>query len=292
MQKKLICTSAEGIVDTFGGELISYKKDGREYIWHGDPEHWSGHSPVLFPFVSALKNDTVRFAGKEKKWSGKHGFARKSEFELVSLSDTKAVFLLKESDKTLALYPYRFELYVTHEISEEGWKTTYSVSNTDSEPLPFCIGGHTGFEVDRSIEDYKLIFEKDEDCPLYYTDEKSLMDDSYLTGSRITGREFALKYADYDVDALIAKDIKSRRVKLVSKKDGSGVEFDYTGFPVLVLWTPPKKKSPFICLEAWLGLPAYVNESGNFEDKPFAVSLKPGENFSVSYTAKPINGIK
>jgi hypothetical protein len=33
-----------GIADTMGGELISCSDGGRELVWRGDAEHWSGHA--------------------------------------------------------------------------------------------------------------------------------------------------------------------------------------------------------------------------------------------------------
>lgn len=283
MQKILKACGAEGVVDTLGGELISYKAEGKEYIWVGDPAHWSGHAPVLFPFVSALKDGKVKFGGEEYTMKAKHGFARKSEFELIEAGGRKAVFKLNSSEATLAQYPYEFELYVTHELNCGGYTTTYAVKNMGKDDMPFCIGGHPGFCADGTIEDYQLIFEKEEDCDLYYTDSSSLYSEEYKAQRRIEGSVFDLRYADFDADALIATGLKSSRVKLICKNTGKGIEFDYTGFPVLVLWSPPKKQSPFICLEPWVGLPAMPGESGNFEDKPYAVVLPAGEEYSVSY---------
>ena len=289
MEKILKAGGASGVADTLGGELISYKKDGREYIWYGDAAHWSGHAPVLFPFVSALKNGKVKFGGREYEMKAKHGFARKSEFELVSSSDTTVVYRLSSNTETLAMYPFDFELLVEHTIGENGYSTKYTVKNTGKTEMPFCIGGHPGFTTDGSIEDWKLIFETDEDCALYYTDAESLFSDGYVyEGRRISGSEFDFKYDDFDLDALVAPVIKSRRVKLVKKSDGHGIIFDYTGFSTLVLWSPPKKQSPFVCLEPWNGLPAYTNESGEFTDKPGAITLDPGKSYTVGYSVTVI----
>ena len=283
MQIKLNCCGAEVIADTAGGELISYKVDGREYIWYGDAAHWSGHAPVLFPFVSALKNGKTRFGGKEYTLSGKHGFARKSEFELIGSDENKIVFSLTSNETTHSQYPFEFVLFVTHELESGGYKTTYTVKNTDFGNIKFCIGGHPGFCVDGSIEDYKLVFDYEENCNLYYTDADSLFSYDYRAERRIEGHEFDLRYDDFDADALIATGLKSRSVKLINKNNSRGLEFDYTGFPVLVLWSPPKKHSPFICLEPWVGLPAMPDESGNFEDKPYVITLPAGGEYSVSY---------
>lgn len=288
MQKTLKTGCAEGIVDTLGGELISYKNGGREYIWTGDKEYWSGHAPVLFPFVSALKNEKVSFGGKSFSMTTKHGFARKSQFELAECTDSKAVFKLTSNDVTRAQYPYDFILTVTHAICDTGYKTTYAVKNTGNSEMQFCIGGHAGFCVDGSAEDYELKLEKVEDLDLYYTDAESLFSEDYKISKRMESDSFAIQYRDFDVDAIIAKDIKSRKVKLVKKSDGTGIAFDFTGFQVLTLWTPPKKRAPFFCLEPWNGLPAYTDESGNFEDKPFRIVLPAGSEYSVGYKVSVI----
>lgn len=284
MQKILQIGCAKGIADTYGGELISYTNEGKEYIWTGDPAFWNGHAPVLFPFVSALKDWKVKFGGKEYSLTTKHGFARKSEFELVECTDTKITFALTSSEKTKEQYPFDFRLLVAHEITEQGYTTTYTVCNTGTQPMLFCIGGHAGYCVDGSAEDYQLIFEQEEDLVLYYTDAQSLFNESYRLAKRITGNTYDIVYDDFDVDAIILKAPKSHKVKLVKKSDGTGLEFDYTGFENLTLWTPPKKQAPFFCLEPWNGLPAYTDESGNFEDKPGHITLEAGQEYSVSYS--------
>ena len=284
MQKTLHLGCAEGVVDTRGGELISYKNNGREYIWTGDPAYWNGHAPVLFPFVSALKDWKVKFGGKEYSLTTKHGFARKSEFVLSDCTDTKATFTLSASEATRAQYPFDFRLDVSHEITEQGYTTTYHVKNEGAEPMVFCIGGHAGYCVDGSAEDYKLVFEHPEDLDMYYTDADSLFSDAYKLAKRIEGDTYDIVYADFDVDAIVLKAPKSHKVKLVKKSDGTGLTFDYNGFTNLTLWTPPKKHAPFFCLEPWNGLPAYTNESGHFEDKPGCIRLDAGQEYSVSYS--------
>ena len=119
---------------------------------------------------------------------------------------------------------------------------------------------------------------------MYYTDAESLISDDYKIQKRIEGKEFALCYDDYDVDALVAKDIASCGVSLVRRDNGHGIHLDFTGFHTLVLWTPPRKHSPFICLEPWNGLPAYTNESGVFEEKPLIIKLPAGDTYRVGYS--------
>ena len=47
-------------VSEHGAELRSIKRlaDGREYMWCGDAKYWNRVSPVLFPFVGKLKDQS------------------------------------------------------------------------------------------------------------------------------------------------------------------------------------------------------------------------------------------
>ena len=59
MQIELKYGEVKGIVETRGGELVSFNKDGKEYIWSGDPAYWTGRNPNLFPVVGNLKDGKI-----------------------------------------------------------------------------------------------------------------------------------------------------------------------------------------------------------------------------------------
>ena len=51
-------------VAELGAELQSVKdNEGREYLWQAGAE-WPRHSPILFPIVCSVNNDTYRVNGK------------------------------------------------------------------------------------------------------------------------------------------------------------------------------------------------------------------------------------
>ena len=60
-------------ISEIGAELqsLKLKANDDEYIWQGDPDIWSGHSPLLFPIVGRLKDDSYIYEGK-KYTLGKH----------------------------------------------------------------------------------------------------------------------------------------------------------------------------------------------------------------------------
>ena len=84
--------------------------------------------------------------------------------------------------------------------------------------------------------------------------------------------------------ACLLKAPKGHRDKPVKKGDGRGLTFDKNGFSTLTLWTPPKNRAPFFGRAPGNVLPAYTDESGNFEDKPGCIRLDAGQEYSVSYS--------
>ena len=92
-----------------GAELqsIFHLQNNLEYLWSGDEKFWAKKSPVLFPIVGGLKNNTYSFEGKDYKLS-RHGFARDHVFQLKEQSESSITLCLASSEQTKALYPFDF----------------------------------------------------------------------------------------------------------------------------------------------------------------------------------------
>lgn len=133
---------------TAGAELqhIIRKDNGLEYLWSGDPAVWGKKSPVLFPIVGGLKNNTYTYNGNSYTL-GRHGFARESEFEVLTQSTEEVTFRLTDNEATRAVYPFRFDFRVRYSLVGDTLKVTYHVHNTDSKELLFSVGGHPAFKV-------------------------------------------------------------------------------------------------------------------------------------------------
>ena len=82
-------------VQAKGAELMSLynKKEQLEYMWSGDPAFWGKHSPVLFPIIGELKNNTYYYNNKAYRLS-RHGFARDMEFTVVEQTTSSVGFSL------------------------------------------------------------------------------------------------------------------------------------------------------------------------------------------------------
>lgn len=275
------------VVTTKGGELTSFRDGaGTEFIWTGDPAYWSGRNPVLFPIVGNLKDGKVAFKGKTYGMD-RHGFARRSEFTLAEQGEDFVSLELRDSPETLAQYPCAFRLGVTYRVTEAGFSAAFAVRNPGSEPMPFCIGAHTGINCPlypgERFEDYELVFDRPEQAAslllsgdgLIAPGQEKLLDN---------GSALPLSYGLFErLPTVIFDGLASAGVALKSRKTGRGVHMDFPGWPMIAFWTPGQD-APFLCLEPWCGCAALVDESGKFEDKPHCVTLAPGESARFAYT--------
>ena len=150
-----------------GAELQSIvnKIFGIDYLWNGNPAFWAKHSPVLFPIVGSLKNNTYSYMGKSYQLP-RHGFARDMDFEAEKHSQKEIIFLLKSNAETKKNYPFDFEFRIRYQISGDELSTEYIVSNTGNSILLFSVGGHPAFRLpltpDTVFSDYHLKFEETE----------------------------------------------------------------------------------------------------------------------------------
>ena len=84
----------QATINPQGAELNSLKNaSGREYIWEGNPEFWGKHSPVLFPIVGTLKNNSYIHKGKVYQMT-RHGFARDNVFAIKASDENSVTFSL------------------------------------------------------------------------------------------------------------------------------------------------------------------------------------------------------
>ena len=92
-------------VSEHGAELQSIQKNGKEYLWQGDTRFWGRRSPVLFPIVGRVWEDTYRYAGNSYRM-GQHGFARDMDFKVTYKGEDGIVYWLESTPETLGKYPF------------------------------------------------------------------------------------------------------------------------------------------------------------------------------------------
>ncbi|SJZ52550.1 Galactose mutarotase [Pilibacter termitis] len=273
-------------IKSLGAELVSYqsKETGIEYIWNGNPEYWARHTPVLFPHVGKLKDDTLIFQGKSYS-STQHGFARDKEFTLVEQTDETIVLSLRFDEETLARYPFQFELLITYTLSAKGIETKWTVKNLDAqEKMYFGIGGHPAFNVPLTegltFEDY--YFELSPKgmrtrIPFVvpYLDVAGKFDEEV--------EKIAIFHEQFHNDALIYETKGHTEITIKSDKSPHALTLSYDNIDYVGLWSPYPKESPFVCIEPWCSFADTTEDSGIFDEKSSVQVLQPLGVFETSY---------
>ena len=265
-------------INTLGAELCSLKNtENKDFIWEGDPAYWGKHSPVLFPIVGTLKNNTYTHNNKEYILT-RHGFARDMEFELVDQTANTATFSIQSNSTTLASYPFQFELQIQYTLFHSTLEIAYKVINKDNSAIPFSIGAHPAFALPGNFENYSLEFEKVE--PLEYTllenDLVSTQTETIATNSNFV----PLTHKLFERDALIFKKLESKSLTII-EKEIPRLKVHFEDFPNLGIWT--KVGAPFLCIEPWFGYSDTTETNGNLFEKEGIIVLKSTDTFQTKF---------
>ena len=254
-----------------GAELTSIKKDGIEKL-HDGKEFWNRQSPILFPIVGKLKDNKAIIDDKVCEM-GQHGFARDMKFEVVKDEPNEKEYVLKANEETLKKYPYLFKLTVKYHVKEDILTVSYEVENTDTKNIFFGIGAHPAFKCDYSTEKYYLEFEKEENEIGILQLEEGLISKARLKEEILDENRIYLTKNIFEEDAIIMQNIQSNKIYLKEvDKEEPILEFDFTGFPYLAIWS--KKGAPFVCIEPWYNTADYKESTGIFEEKQKIIGLK------------------
>ncbi|MFN7044757.1 MAG: aldose 1-epimerase family protein [Flavobacterium sp.] len=261
-------------IDSLGAELIRLEKDNKNYIWTVDETFWNKTSPILFPIVGRLKNDSYTIADKTYELP-RHGFARNFEFEIQNQTESSVVFVLESNAETFKNYPFEFKLQLEYQLEGNSLKMKYSVENKSNIVMPFSLGAHPAFAIENSFSDYSLQFNQVESLLSYELEKEQFNNNSKEIDSK--NGTINLDYALFEKDALVFKHLKSDKISLL-KNNKSVLSVHFCGFAYLGIWT--KTNAPFLCIEPWCGLADNVNHNGNIFNKEGINLLQSNENFT------------
>ena len=280
-----------------GAELTSFKLDGVEKLHQGQDcidengrIYWKRHFPVLFPIVGKIKQNKTIINGRTYEMN-QHGFARDMDFEPITKLDNFHSYVLKSNASTLVKYPFEFALYVTYRTDGNKLTTIYKIVNEGDNNMPFGIGGHPAFKIDRDDlknGEYYLEFEQDEEKIhfLYLVD--GLIGTEYAKNVMLDKRKLPINPHSFDNDALIMKGLTSHGISLKKKSgDKTLLTMDFDGFPYLAVWSKPG--APFICIEPWYSTADTVKSSGVFTQKTDLITLAPKKEFECRYIVEFFN---
>ena len=76
-------------------------------------------------------------------------------------------------------------------------------------------------------------------------------------------------------------NLRSQTIGIYEKDTGRAVVCDIADFPYTLIWSKPGQPQ-FVCIEPWHSLPSAENGSTQWEKKPAAAILAPGEEWSCT----------
>ena len=274
-------------VSTHGAELQSLRRDGKEYLWNGDPKYWGRRSPILFPMVGKVYGGVFRVDGMEYPM-GQHGFARDSEF----VFDGERYVL---DGCPLDKYPYKFELAVRYRTEGNRFYAEWTVTNKDTKDIHFQIGAHPAlllpdYHEEDSIHGYLQCFDGNGSVVKQPMLDHSL-DGGYLKEFPapvpmpvdqdgllpLTGETFAI------INTFMLERGAVKSVTLLDKNKQPYLKVGSDQTEAYGIWTPYKPGCPFVCLEPWCGITDLAGFSGELKDRYLNHSLQPGEAFEFTY---------
>ncbi|MCV9929141.1 aldose 1-epimerase family protein [Flavobacterium sp. LS1R49] len=267
------------VIKHSGAELSSLKNNqNKEYIWEGNPDFWGKHSPILFPIVGTLKNNTYT-VNSQSYHLPRHGFARDMEFNLIAKTEESATFSIQSNDDTLKVYPFEFELQIIYTLIDSQLDIKYKIINNTETKIPFSIGAHPAVALPGNFENYSLGFEKKEALK-YFLLENDLISNQTKQLETENG-QIQLNYELFKNDALIFKSLESNSLTIL-ENNKPYVKVDFAVFPSLGIWT--KENAPFICIEPWFGYSDTNENSGNLFEKEGIQTLDAYQTFNSKFS--------
>lgn len=269
-------------VSSLGAELLSLK-DGKqkEWLWQAGPQ-WPRRSPVLFPIVGKLKDNTAHIENKLYTIP-QHGFARDMEFEWTKRKGRSCTLTLLSNDKTLEAYPFPFLLELNYSVTENSLTVAYRVKNTGKTSMPASLGVHPAFiwpiEPNVKKTDHYIAFAHPESADVRRLHGGLLQKQTFP--SPVQGKTLHLSDELFNDDALIFDKLSSTQLVygLLGKP---ALSIKWEGFKELGIWMKPG--AHFVCIEPWYGFASPEEFNGEFSKKVGLFHLLPDEEKLFSWT--------
>lgn len=256
-----------------GGEMASLTYKGKDILYKGDGEYWSGKNPTLFPMISSPNTKQYTLDGITYPCRN-HGLIRYATLQTIKDSNEEVIMRLSANDETLKEYPFNFEYNITYKLDGNKVLIKYDITNKDNKVMPFTFGLHPGFIVN-DFDNIYLSFKDDDVVTLFNQKDRTT---SPYNLHDYSGKQFLDDLAKYDT--VIFEDVKSKVVSL--NTEDYVVDVDMSKFKYLALWTAdPNAK--YMCIEPWLSINNIKAATNPFDDCFELEHLDLDETFSIDY---------
>lgn len=249
------------VVPERGGIITRWKIQGQNILYldeerFADPQlSIRGGIPILFPICGNLPENSYGHGGQAYTLK-QHGFARDLPWEVKERGTETAASLtlvLESNAKTLAVYPFEFQLTFTYQLQGNRLRIRQAYTNHSDEPMPFSTGLHPYFWAGNKEQ---LSFEIPADR---YQDQKTF-ETLPFAGN------FDFNCPEIDV---AFKAISRHSAAIVDRQRRLQIQINYSDlYSTLVFWTVKGKE--YVCLEPWSAPRNALNTGENL------IYLEPG----------------
>lgn len=275
--------------NNLGAELVSLIniETGKEIMWSGNPNFWSGISPVLFPIIGALKNEQYIFENQTYELP-RHGFARRRIFAVKESSENEVVFELTSDEESLKIYPFQFSLEIKYTLVANKLTVDYLVKNLSQKQMYFSLGAHPGFAIDTenglNYNDYEIAFSNDDELQIHPLADNLISNQTQTID--LENKVLPLSYELFSKDALVTTNMRSKELILRNNKNHHKVIFTFSNFPYFGIWAA--KNADFVCLEPWQGIADLENHNQQLTEKFGILRLEKGGDWTANWAVEII----
>ncbi len=276
-------------VSALGAELVSVKaNDGFEYMWQSHADFWDSHAPILFPACGRLKNQKYTYRGIEYEMD-MHGFIKDAEFAIASKEGSHITMTYSSGEKSKKIYPFDFAVIANYELRGEEIIFTFSITNKDTNAMPYMFGWHPGFALPTSekidIESYKLDFDAVGELNWFPLQNGPFVCPESKKYPLTDGCYKLCEEEIYKNDTMIFTGHKNK-VALYADGESYRLDMSFTeNLPYLCIWKDEFNAAKYICLEPWSSVPNDGVADENFDTRKMQ-RLAPNETEVFSYTLK------
>lgn len=281
----------QGIHMYYPADIASNRPAGeaqvKELLWQGDPQFWDGQSPVLFPTVGRVFDDTIRCQGQTYPMP-KHGLVKDMDFQLTKLNQDTLSLTVESTEQTLRHFPYPFRLMVSYQLNGKQMRVTFAVENLSDTPMPFHLGAHPAL----NLPDFNADDERHGYLGFDVRDElvsNGLKPGGYLwpEGSFSVPLDkqglLPLTNTTFLCDTILDSRALAHACTLYNKDKDPILRVNFDS-PILALWAPNGGQAPFVCIEPWWGCCDECDYRGDFAERPWTNMVGPRKEKSISYT--------
>ena len=275
--------------NNLGAELVSLIniETGKEIMWSGNPDFWSGISPVLFPIIGALKNEQYIFDDQTYELP-RHGFARRRIFAVKESSENEVVFELTSDEESLKIYPFQFSLEIKYTLAANKLTVDYLVKNLSQKQMYFSLGAHPGFAIDTenglNYNDYEIAFSNDDELQIHPLADNLISNQTKTID--LENKVLPLSYELFSKDALVMTNMRSKELILRNNKNHHKLIFTFSNFPYFGIWAA--KNADFVCLEPWQGIADLENHNQQLTEKFGILRLEKSGDWTANWAVEII----